>query len=116
MLDGTERAEDVRLKAYFWVAAYQRRCQAAGAFVAQSRRGAPSAGTIFIEVLHADGADLWGPAPGEGGRVFECVLSQATSFDIHEKMEKEVAFDRDLWLITVEDRAGRSFLEPDERV
>lgn len=105
-----------RLKAGLWAAAFVRRCSALGAFAAISRRGDESAGTIFIEVLHRDGADLYAPAPGEASRKFEQVMQAASPADVLERIEKEASFDRDLWVITVEDRDGRTFLEPSERV
>jgi hypothetical protein len=105
-----------RLRSDVWVAAYMRRCAAGGAFVALSRRGDQSAGAIFIEVMHADGVDLWGPAPGGGGRVLERVLQAVAGFEVAERMAKEKAFDSDLWLVTVEDREGRDFLQDHEHV
>lgn len=105
-----------RLRADVWVAAYVRRCIGAGAFAALSRRGDASAGAIFIEVLHGVGGDLWAPALGGDGRVFERVLADAPSFEIAERMAKEARFDSDLWLVTVEDREGRHFLSDHEHV
>lgn len=105
-----------RLRADIWVAAYLRRCAGEGAFAALSRRGDASAGTIFIEVLHDEGGDLWAPAPGGSGRVLERVLQAVPTFEIAERMERESRFDSDLWLVTVEDRAGRHFLADDEHV
>ncbi|WMS41685.1 DUF1491 family protein [Acuticoccus sp. MNP-M23] len=105
-----------RLKAYFWIAGYLRRCSSRGAFVALSRKGDASAGAIFIEILHGLGTDLWAPAPGGDGRVFERVLNSVPGWEVTERMDKEAAFDRDLWLVSVEDRAGRSFLERGEYV
>ena len=105
-----------RLKAYFWIAGYLRRCSAGGAFVALSRRGDTSAGAIFIEILHDGGVDLWAPAAGGDGRVFERVLADSPGWEVAERMEKEVRFDRDLWLVSVEDRKGRHFLERGEHV
>jgi len=105
-----------RLRSDVWVAAYLRRCSAAGAFVALSHRGDDSAGAIFIEILHAEGSDLWAPAPGGGGRVMERVLQAVPGFEVSERMARERSFDTDLWLVTVEDRAGRHFLQDHEHV
>lgn len=116
MGDAFNDAAMPRLRSDVWVAAYMRRCAARGAFVALSRRGDSSAGAIFIEILHDTGVDLWGPAPGGGGRVLECVMRGVPSFEVAERMAKERAFDSDLWLVTVEDRAGRTFLEDGEHV
>ncbi len=115
MGDSIDEAAMPRLRADIWVAAYLRRCAGAGAFAALSRRGDDSAGTIFIEVLHDEGGDLWAPAPG-AGRVLERVLHAVPPFEIAERMERERKFDSDLWLVTVEDRAGRHFLADHEHV
>lgn len=105
-----------RLRTGIWVDAYMRRCRAAGAFVALSRHGDDSAGTIFIEILHEGGSDLWAPVPGGGGRVFERVLSGVAGHALSERMMREADFDEDLWLVTVEDRQGRHFLGEGEHV
>ncbi|MEO1102142.1 MAG: DUF1491 family protein [Pseudomonadota bacterium] len=105
----------LRLKADIWVRAYIRRCVAAGAFAALSRRGDQSAGAVFIEILHRDGVDLWAPAPMSAQRAFECIMEGAEPWQVVERMDKEAKFDSDLWLVTVEDRDGRSFLEDGER-
>ena len=104
-----------RLRAGVWVDAYIRRCRTAGAFVSISRRGDDSAGAVFIECLHADGADLYGPRMrDDGGRAFERVLAAVPGFEVAERIEREARFDGDLWLVTVEDRGGRVFLMDDE--
>nr|WP_211110052.1 DUF1491 family protein [Acuticoccus mangrovi] len=103
-----------RLKSGVWVMAYVRRCSGQGAFAAISRRGDDSAGAIFIECLHRSGTDLYGPQPGGGGRVFEKVMENATNIAVAERLEREARFDDDLWVVTVEDRDGRSFLTTDE--
>ncbi|WP_202913338.1 DUF1491 family protein [Acuticoccus sediminis] len=104
-----------RLRAQVWVDAYIRRCRAAGAYVSISRRGDESAGAVFIECLHADGVDLYGPRMREdGARAFERILERVPGFEVAERIEREAKFDSDLWLVTVEDREGRVFLMDDE--
>jgi hypothetical protein len=107
--------ETLRLKSSIWVAAYVRRCSSAGAFAAISRRGDESAGAIFVECLHRDGTDLYGPRFREdGGRAFEKLMENATNLEVAERIEREARFDSDLWLVTVEDREGRHFFTADE--
>lgn len=104
-----------RLKSAVWVGAFVRRCSGAGAFAAVSRRGDDSAGAIFVELLHRQGADLYGPRlQPDGGRGFEKLLSGASTLEVAERLEREVRFDPDLWVVTVEDRDGRHFLTRDE--
>ncbi len=105
-----------RLRSDFWVAAYLRRCGVEGVEAALRRRGAAEAGAIFVKVDHLDGtASLYGPAPQlfvEGGeRLFTPILQAATPLDVEERMTREMRFDSDLWLVEVDDRAGRHFLD-----
>jgi hypothetical protein len=76
------------------------------------------AGAVFVKVDRLDGtADLYGPAPqslveeGRGDRLFAPVLQGAPPGDVEERMRREMRFDTDLWLVEIEDREGRSFLD-----
>ena len=74
---------------------------------------------IFVKVDRLDGtADLYGPATTEsrrrdssGERLFTRLLEAAPSPDVEAKMGREIRFDPDLWLIEIEDRAGRAFID-----
>lgn len=111
----------MRLKSGMWVAAYLRRCQVEGVFVAVRRRGAEDAGAIFIKLSRLDGtADLYGPAPQSAfdeasptDRAFTYSLKQrpATDADVEARLKREIDFDPDVWILEVEDRAGRHFIE-----
>ena len=77
----------------------------------------PEAGAIFVKVDQLDGtASLYGPAPqslvedGRGERLFTPVLADVPAAEIEERMRRELRFDPDLWLVEIEDRAGRHFL------
>src|SRR3954469_15400179 len=110
----------MRLKSSIWVAAYIRRCFVEGASAVLRRRGAEEAGAIFIKVDRLDGtASLFGPAPQaafeDAGRIerrFAPALKTqpAPAADVEARLLREIRFDPDLWLIEVEDRAGRHFL------
>jgi len=111
----------VRLKSAIWVAAYIRRCHVEGAFAAVRRRGAEDAGAIFIKLNRLDGtADLLSPAPQSAfdeahpsDRAFTRSLGAAPvpEAKVEEKLTREIRFDPDAWIIEVEDRAGRHFLD-----
>jgi len=109
----------MRLKSAIWVSAYLRRCQSEGAFATLRRRGAEEAGAIFVLVDRRDGRfDLYGPAPQSvfdderpSDRLFSRLAEGATEEAARGRMEQETRFDPDLWLIDIEDREGRSFLE-----
>jgi hypothetical protein len=111
----------MRLKSGIWVAAYIRRCHIEGAFAAVRRRGAEEAGAIFIKLNRLDGtAELYGPAPQSAfdeshpsDRAFSpCLATQPTAeAEIENRLAREVRFDPDVWIVEVEDRAGRHFLD-----
>jgi hypothetical protein len=106
-----------RLRSDFWVSAYLRRCGVEGVDAVLRRRGAAEAGAVFVKVDHLDGtASLYGPAPqlfvdDSGERLFTPVLQAVTPLDVEERMTRELRFDSDLWLVEVDDRAGRHFLD-----
>ncbi|MCF8475647.1 MAG: DUF1491 family protein [Pseudolabrys sp.] len=112
----------MRLKSGIWVAAYMRRCHIEGAFAAMRRRGAEEAGAIFIKVNRLDGTGiLYGPAPQTVfdetqpmDRVFAVALGRdgpVPDADIEARLKREIAFDPDLWIVEIEESAGRHFLD-----
>ncbi len=112
----------MRLKSTIWVSAYLRRCSMEGAFAVVRRHGADEAGAIFIKVSRLDGsAVLFGPASQTAfdddqvsDRLFTAVLGGAAPVpeaDVEARLAKEINFDPDLWILEVEDRAGRHFLD-----
>ena len=91
-----------------------------GGFVVVRRKGVPEAGAIFIHIDRLDGTgQLFGPAPpsmdgdDDGGRRFVRLHTAETIENnlIDQRLMKETKFDPDCWIIDVEDRSGRSFLE-----
>lgn len=110
----------MRVKSSIWVAAYLRRCQTESIFGAVRRRGAEEAGAIFIKLALLDGnALLFTPAPQTAydeshptDRVFSQVTPQAVAEQVvEERLAKEIRFDSDIWIVEIEDRAGRHFLD-----
>jgi hypothetical protein len=109
----------MRLKSALWVAAYLRRCQVEGCSAVVRRRGAEEAGAIFVRICRLNGtSELFGPAPqsalepGAADRIFTaCLASQpAPDPEIENYLSRETKFDPDLWIVEVEDSAGRNFL------
>ena len=108
-----------RLRTDFWVAALRRRAEAAGAFISIARRGAEEAGAIFVLVDRRDGRfDLYGPAPQSffddetlSDRLFSLIAGEAAEATTRARMEQEMKFDPDLWLVDIEDKQGRAFLD-----
>lgn len=112
----------MRLKSAIFAAALVRQAFAQGAMAAIARKGAEEAGAVFVKVARLDRtADLYGPAPqslfDEGGsaaeRRFETRLLGAPEFEVDEAIRREARFDPDLWVVEIEDRRGRHFLDPE---
>ncbi len=111
----------MRLKSGIWVAAYLRRRHVDGTFAVVRRRGAEEAGAVFIKIDRLDGtAELYGPAPQAAfdeahpaDRAFSpCFRAQPVSeADVEAYLARQIRFDSDLWIIEVEDRAGRHMLD-----
>jgi hypothetical protein len=111
----------MRLKSGIWVAAYIRRCQVEGAQAVLRRRGAEEAGAIFVKIDRLDGtAELFGPAPQSvfdeakpHDRAFVAVMKTRPTpvAEVEAYLAREVRFDPDVWIVEVEDREGRHFLD-----
>jgi hypothetical protein len=112
----------MRLRSDIWVSAYLRRCAVEGAPAVLRRRGAPEAGAIFIKIDRLDGiVALYGPAPQSVWEAGEAAFERRfVPFDLgatpdsvtaEARLKRETAFDPDLWIVEVEDRAGRHFLD-----
>lgn len=109
----------MRLKSEIWIKAYLRRCRVDGADALLVRRGDADAGAIYIKVSRLDGtAALYGPAPAgldearEERRWQPCLKGEAVPEpDADAYLARQVSFDADIWIVAVEDRAGRHFLD-----
>jgi hypothetical protein len=112
----------MRLKSAIWVAAYVRRCNVEGVFAAVRRRGAEEAGAVFVKVNRLDGtAALYGPAPQTAfdearpsDRAFVAVAGApqpVADADVEKLLGSEIRFDPDVWIVEIEDREGRSFID-----
>ena len=102
-----------RLTAEIWIAAYLTRCRLATipAFIVQ--KGDPTAGAVIVKLNTLDGQacsfqrsfDL---VSGERRWV---VLAQGSEADVYQSIVRQRGFDPDLWIVEVEDRAGRHLLD-----
>lgn len=111
----------MRLKADIWVKAYVRRCATEGAAAVVVRHGDDHAGAIFIRVNKLDGTSLlFGPAPAglmdansERAWVSHGPESQPAlpDEDVEARLAREFEFDPDIWVLEIEDREGRHFLD-----
>src|ERR1700722_13570288 len=110
----------MRLKSSIWVAAYLRRCQTEGIFGAVRRRGAEEAGAVFVKVATLDGnAMLYAPAPQtvyDDSRPIERLFAPTSpqpvpEASVEERLAEELKVGPDVWIVEIEDRAGRNFLD-----
>lgn len=102
-----------RLTADFWVRAYLARLQQAGipAFIAA--KGDPTAGAVLVKLATLDGRatayqrsfDLM-----TGDRAW-VVLAEGDEAGVDAAVARQKGFDPDLWVVEIEDRAGRHLLD-----
>jgi len=108
----------MRLRSDIWVSWLLRRAEAGGAYVSVARRGAAEAGAVFIVLDRRDGTfDLLAPAPQAAltepapERIFERLLDRVDSGMVSTRLAQEFRFDADLWVVEIEDRQGRPFVD-----
>ncbi|RTL85615.1 MAG: DUF1491 family protein [Hyphomicrobiales bacterium] len=110
----------MRLRSDIFAAALIRRAEAQGAVAMLRRRGSAEAGALFIKLDRLDGrAAVYGPAPQseappEGvDRLFSKVHAGdwVDSAEAEARLKREIMFDPDLWIIEIEDRDGRVFVD-----
>lgn len=109
----------MRLKTEIWVKAYLRRCAGEGVDAVLVRRGDSDAGAVFVKVSRLDGtAALYGPAPASfdttrEDRLFERSIARdaVPEADVDTYLERQISFDSDVWILAVDDRQGRHFLD-----
>ncbi len=98
------------LRSDIWCMAFVRRHNDLGNMCVVARRGDPIAGQVFIEVDHLDGTrSLYTPAPmvsrdDGAGLVFQRRFSHSEPAKTRERIEREVDFDPDLWVLSVDMR------------
>jgi len=106
-----------RLKAGIFVRALIRRAEVAGAQAYVLRKGAEEAGAVYLKLSRLDGTCtvLNQVVAGEGERVWTRPLGEACD-DARAQayLDKQIKFDPDIWIVEIEDREGRAFV--DEKV
>jgi hypothetical protein len=103
-----------RLKAGIFARALIRRVQVAGASAFVVRSGAEEAGAIILKISKLDGTSLvLNQARNAKG---ELVWSRALGGWTDDRRaadwcDRQVTFDPDLWIVEIEDREGRAFVD-----
>ncbi len=101
-----------RLATHIWVAAYLTRLRLADIPAFVVARGDPTAGAVLVKLSTLDGqARLYQRSfdLATGARAW-VVLAEGTEAAVDASVVRQRSFDRDLWVIEVEDRAGRHLL------
>ena len=109
----------MRLKADIWCKAYVRTCASHGAAAYVVAHGDDDAGAIFIKISRLDGtARVYGPAPmgfsvepQERRWAPHLDGADAPDADVEDYLSRQRDYDPDIWIIEVEDREGRHFLD-----
>jgi hypothetical protein len=103
-----------RLKAGIFVRALIRRAEVAGASAFILRKGMEEAGAIILKVARLDGTVLVlnQARMGDGALVWAKVLGDWTDeARARDWCDRQVKFDPDLWIVEIEDREGRAFVD-----
>jgi len=104
-----------RLTADFWVAAYLTRLRLEGIPAYVTQKGDATAGAVIVKVATLDGQarafqrsfDLSADA-----RIW-VTLAEGPEREVDALLTRQKARDRDLWVIELEDKAGRTLLDQD---
>jgi hypothetical protein len=101
-----------RLTAEFWVQAYLARLRLADIPAFVTARGDATAGAVIVKLNTLDGAArafsrTWDPS---GARVW-VPLAEGPEAEVDAALARQRRYDPDLWVIEVEDRAGRHLLD-----
>ena len=103
----------MRAPSELWVMAYVRARSADGSPAFIAKRGDARGGAVWIKVARLDGtASLYGPAMAglaetASDRRFEARRVDRPEREIDDVLTAERRFDDDIWIIEIEDRAGR---------
>ena len=98
---------------HIWVSALIRRVEAGGGFAYVTKRGEDRAGAVLLKLFNSSlkSACVLSRVGGdEDGRWVRPIRSEDEA-DIARFIERQCQFDQDLWVIEIEDREGRPFVQ-----
>lgn len=77
------------------------------------KKGDPDAGAVLLKINNfAEGCSLWAQSRDETGKILwysaSCTLREE---EIAQKIEKQINWDNDLWVIEIEDPKSRFSLK-----
>ena len=105
---------DDRIPTDVWVAAHVRKCAASGVPVTVVRRGAEASGTVMVKIFMKGKCRLLNQTRDMDGHsawmnVFDEDTVEESRAD--QYIQRAVARDPDLWVVEVEDAAGKNPFE-----
>ena len=104
----------VRLTSDFWVKAYLRRLALSDIAAFVTAKGDGTAGAVLIKQAPLDGtATLFQRSYDLDGNRVWVTLVEGAEADVDAAVARQRSFDPDIWVIEVEDRAGRHLLDED---
>jgi hypothetical protein len=106
----------MQLRTEIWVSGLIRRAEVGGAFAAVAARGDVDAGAVIVKVNTLDGlARAYAPALGpDGERIWIDPLGRdepVVEAEVDDYLRRRRSRDPDLWVVEIEDRRGRSFID-----
>jgi hypothetical protein len=103
-----------RIKTAIQIKAIIRRAEVAGAQAFLIRRGQEDAGALFLKLSRLDGTFmiLNQARRGDGELIWTKPLGENVDESAASQyLEKQLRFDPDLWILEIEDREGRAFVD-----
>jgi hypothetical protein len=103
----------MRLSTDIWIGALIRRAELEGAYATVIRKGDPKAGAVLVKALdrRAGVAHLYAEAVrGDGERIWMSPIAADDEAALDNYIDRAVRFDPDIWVVEIDDRAGRHFL------
>jgi len=101
-----------RLTSEFWVQAYLNRLRLADIPAFVTAKGDLTAGAVIVKSNTLDGkARAYQRSYDAAGARIWVELLAGTDAEVEASLTRQRGFDRDIWIIEVEDRAGRTLLD-----
>ncbi|MEO1491173.1 MAG: DUF1491 family protein [Pseudomonadota bacterium] len=104
-----------RLTSEFWVSAYLARLSREAIFAHVAHKGDPTAGAVAIKIatMNRRASLFMRSYDSDGERVWAAAAEDADETEVDDIIARQRGFDRDLWVIEVEDPRGRHLLDED---
>lgn len=101
-----------RLSSHSWISAYCKYLELEGIPYYVLRKGNLISGAILVKVtMSRDSAVLYHSILDMSGKSIWDTLCQGNHDEIDKNLEKQISFDKDLWILEVEEKGGHGLLE-----